>query len=482
MKSKFGYLKKEDRKTILLLCDDIRMHSGIATMAREIVIGTAQHFNWVQLGAAIKHPDAGKSLDLSQDIAKQSEVEDASVILYPSSGYGDQNTIRRLTATHKPDAIFIFTDPRYWGWLFDMEREIRSKIPIVYLNIWDDYPSPLYNKDFYNSCDLLMGISKQTVNINKLVLDEKAKDKVIKYVPHGINSKQFYKIKEDDKLITDYENFKKTVFKGKTDIEFVVFFNSRNIRRKSPSDLIAGYRVFCDKIGKEAAKKCALVMHTAPVDQNGTDLNKVKEALCDPEYVNVFFSTQKLPTSQLNWFYNLADVTVLPSSNEGWGLSLTESMMSETMIIANTTGGMQDQMRFVDEKDQWIDFDADFPSNHRGTYKEHGEWAIPVYPSNISLVGSVPTPYIFDDRCSFDDIALAIETVYGIPKEERDARGKAGRAWAKSDESRMSATMMCQNVIESIEETFVKFKPRPRFELIKVEDKKPNIIKHKLVY
>ena len=327
-----------------------------------------------------------------------------------------------------------------------------------------------------------MGISKQTVNINKLVLDEKAKDKVIKYVPHGINSKQFYKIKEDDKLITDYENFKKTVFKGKTDIEFVVFFNSRNIRRKSPSDLIAGYRVFCDKIGKEAAKKCALVMHTAPVDQNGTDLNKVKEAICDPEYVNVFFSTQKLPTSQLNWFYNLADVTVLPSSNEGWGLSLTESMMSETMIIANTTGGMQDQMRFVDGKGQWIDFDADFPSNHRGTYKEHGEWAIPVYPSNISLVGSVPTPYIFDDRCSFDDIALAIETVYDIPKEEREARGKAGRVWAKSDEARMSATMMCQNVIESIEETFVKFKPRPRFELIKVEDKKPNIIKHKLVY
>ena len=482
MKSKFGYLKKEDRKTILLLCDDIRMHSGIATMAREIVIGTVQHYNWVQLGAAIKHPDAGKSLDLSEDISKQSEVEDASVILYPSSGYGDQNTIRRLTATHKPDAIFIFTDPRYWGWLFDMEREIRSNIPIVYLNIWDDYPSPLYNRDYYNSCDLLMGISKQTVNINKLVLAEKAEDKIIKYVPHGINSKQFYKIEKDDELITEYENFKKTVFKGRTDIEFVVFFNSRNIRRKSPSDLIAGYRVFCDKIGKEAAKKCALVMHTAPVDQNGTDLNKVKEALCDPEYVNVFFSTQKLPTAQLNWFYNLADVTVLPSSNEGWGLSLTESMMSETMIIANTTGGMQDQMRFVNEKEEWIDFDADFPSNHRGTYKKHGEWAVPIYPSNISLVGSVPTPYIFDDRCSFDDIAKAIETVYNIPKEERDVRGRAGRTWAKSDEARMSAAMMCQNVIESIEETFVKFKPRPRFELIKVIDRKPDFIKHKLVY
>ena len=23
-----------------------------------------------------------------------------------------------------------------------------------------------------------------------------------------------------------------------------------------------------------------------------------------------------------------------------------------------------------------------FPSNHNGTYKKHGEWALPVYPSN----------------------------------------------------------------------------------------------------
>ncbi len=363
-----------------------------------------------------------------------------------------------------------------------MEREIRASIPIAYLNIWDDYPAPLYNREFYNSCDLLMGISKQTVNINKLVLGDAAKDKVIKYIPHGINSKQFYKIKEDDELYGDYVNFKETVFKGKKGIEFVVFFNSRNIRRKAPSDLIAGYRVFCDKIGKEAAKKCALVMHTQPVDQNGTNLNKVKEAICDPEYVNVFFSTQKLPTAQLNWFYNLADVTVLPSSNEGWGLSLTESMMAETMIIANTTGGMQDQMRFVDEEGKWIEFSKDFPSNHRGTYKEHGEWAIPILPSNISLVGSVPTPYIFDDRCSFDDIAKAIETSYSLSKEERTAKGKLGREWVTSEEAKMSAAKMCENVIESLEETFDNFQPRPRFELIKVLDKKPDYIEHKLVY
>ena len=65
---KKGYIPKEERKKILLLCDDIRLHSGIATMAKEIVLNTAHHFNWINLGAAIKHPEIGKAFDLSQQI------------------------------------------------------------------------------------------------------------------------------------------------------------------------------------------------------------------------------------------------------------------------------------------------------------------------------------------------------------------------------------------------------------------------------
>ena len=53
---KEGYIEKSKRKKILLLCDDIRMTSGISTMAREIVVGTAHHYNWVNIGGAINHP------------------------------------------------------------------------------------------------------------------------------------------------------------------------------------------------------------------------------------------------------------------------------------------------------------------------------------------------------------------------------------------------------------------------------------------
>ncbi len=91
--------------------------------------------------------------------------------------------LRQIIEMEKPDAIMLITDPRYFFWLFSIENEIRKSIPITYLNIWDDYPAPHYNKAFYEACDLLMGISKQTVNINKLVLGDKAKNRIIKYVP-----------------------------------------------------------------------------------------------------------------------------------------------------------------------------------------------------------------------------------------------------------------------------------------------------------
>lgn len=481
MKDKFKYIPRADRKNILLLCDDIRMHSGIATMAREIVTNSAHHFNWFNVGAAVKHPDAGKTLDISADINKMALIDDANVKIMPSNGYGNPELVRGLLHKNDFDAVFIFTDPRYWVWLFEMEREIRAKMPIMWLNIWDEYPAPMYNKSFYNSVDVLMAISQQTKNINELVLGDAAKDKIIEYVPHGINESEFYPIKEDHYLAKDLEEFKKKTIPV-DDLEFVVFFNSRNIHRKHPADLILAYQKFCETIGPEKAKKCALVMHTAAADPNGTDLKAVKSALTDPTYTNIFFSQSKISPAQMNLLYNMADVTALISSNEGWGLSLTESMMAGTMVIANTTGGMQDQMRFEDDKGNWVKINKDFPSNHLGTYKKHGEWGEAVYPANVALAGSIPTPYIFDARCDIDDVAEAITKIYNLSPEERDRRGLAGREWVTSKESNMSSKHMVENIINIVDRGIETFKPRPKVEVIKVESQENIIQTHQFNY
>ena len=480
MNSSFAYLPPEKRKKILLICDDIRVHSGIATVAREVVLHTSQHFNWVNVGGAVQHPEAGKRFDLSQDTNINSGLTDSSVILYPVNGYGDPTLLRSLIQIEKPDAIFIITDPRYFIWLFQMEGELRKKLPIIYLNIWDDYPAPLYNKAFYEACDALLGISKQTVNINKLVLGDKAKGKIIKYVPHGLNHEMMFPIDEKHAQYKDMIEFKKNMF-GDKDYEFVVFFNSRNIRRKQIPDTMLAYKYFIDQLPEEKAKKCAFLLHTQIVDDNGTDLEAVRELLLNEDKYNVIFSQNRLGTSQINWLYNLTDVQIQLTSNEGWGLSLTEALLVGNPIIANVTGGMQDQMRFIKDG-KWMELDADFPSNHNGTIKECGEWAFPVFPTNRSLVGSPLTPYIWDDRCTSEDAAEQLMNVYSLSKEERKAKGAKGREWALSDEAGFTSEKMGENIIETLDELFATWKPREKYEFINLNEVKDRVINHKLLY
>jgi len=479
-----GYVPKEERKKILLMCDDIRTHSGIGTIAKEIVTHTAHKYNWVQVAAAINHPEEGKCMNLDSDTNELLGIKDASITLYPTNGYGTPDLMRQLLIKEKPDAIFLFTDPRYWVWLFQIENEIRKHCPIAYLNIWDDYPAPMYNKEYYESCDLLMGISKQTVNINKLVLGEKSKDKIISYVPHGLNHLLHKPINKSYKKYDEFIDFKKDLFKDK-EIDFAVFFNSRNIRRKQVPDTIWAYTQFVDKLPLEKAQKCALVLKTHKVDANGTDLPAVVEMLCgdDPEgRYNIIFHDQKLETEQMGWLYNCTDVQIQLTSNEGWGLSLTEALLNENLIIANVTGGMQDQMRFENEHGDWFTPDDKIPSNNTGAYTKHAPWAFPVFPTNRSIQGSPQTPYIWDDRCKSEDAAEQIMNVYNLNKEERQKRGKLAREWALSDEARFSSEKMAYTVIENMDKLFKTWTPRKNYELIKVDKKQSKITPHNLIY
>ena len=94
------------KKKILLLSDDLRMSSGVGTMSREFVKGTLQHFDWVQIGGAIKHPDEGQVFDLSRDVEKDIPgLKDAYLKIYPTSGYGNPDMLREIMSIEKPDAI-----------------------------------------------------------------------------------------------------------------------------------------------------------------------------------------------------------------------------------------------------------------------------------------------------------------------------------------------------------------------------------------
>ena len=295
---KLRKVTEKKKKKILLLSDDLRMSSGVGTMSREIVMGTLDEFDWVQVAGAIKHPDQGKIVDMNKTAREETGVEDAYLKLYPVSGYGNQDLLRELIQIEKPDAILHYTDPRFWRFLYDMEHEIRQQIPIFYYNIWDDLPYPMWNEPFYESCDLIMNISKQTHNIVQNVCQHKERtDWDSTYVPHGINEKHFYPVKNEKERL-EMNKMKSELFQSK-DIEFCLFYNNRNIKRKMTSDCIMAFREFAYDLPKEKRDKTAFVLHTQPVDDHGTDLPEVVKAMC-PD-LNIIFSTQKLSTKNLNY-------------------------------------------------------------------------------------------------------------------------------------------------------------------------------------
>ena len=380
------------KRKILLLSDDLRMSSGVGTMSREFVMGTLKHYEWVQIGGAIKHPDEGKIINMNDSVRKETGVSDASLTIYPISGYGNQELIREVMARENPDAILHYTDPRFWGWLYEMEHEIRQNIPIFYYNIWDDLPDPQYNTNYYKSSDLLMAISKQTYGINKRLLPE-YEDWQITYVPHGISSRRFKKVNDDETTLINFEDELKMSEK-----KFKILYSNRNIRRKLPGDVVMAYKYFMDGLTQEQRDECVLIFHCAPVDENGTDLPRVCRHLIPDYDVKFTYSWNNRPfnDAEMNLLFNSADVYINLASNEGFGLGSAEALTVGTPIIVNMTGGLQDQCGLRDDSGNLLTPDdyIELGSNHRGKYKTHGEWVKPVYPASISLQGSPPTPYI----------------------------------------------------------------------------------------
>ena len=97
-----------------------------------------------------------------------------------------------------------------------------------------------------------------------------------------------------------------------------------------------------------------------------------------------------------------------------------------------------------------------------------GEWCKPVWPKTRSLMGSVPTPYIFDDRCDWEDAGNAIKQWYEMGKESRKECGLKGHEFAKGDESMQSVRWMGKNFINHMETAFEKWTPRKRIHTYKV--------------
>ncbi len=370
-----------EKHKILVISDSPLVPSGVGTQTKymiEAMLETGE-YSFVCLAGAIRHLDY-----------RPTKVEPwgDDFIIVPVDGYGSQQQVRSMIQAHKPSALWFMTDPRFYGWLWEMEDEVRSKIPMIYYHVWDNYPYPTFNRKWYNSNDVIATISEVTDDIVKQVSPEVESIRV----PHTVDTDVFRKMQK-----SEYNSIFSAVNKGE---KMLFFWNNRNARRKQSGSLIYWFKDFLDVIGHD---KAILLMHTEPKDPNGQDLEKIMKelGLTDGQ---VLLSTQKMPPQELAKLYNAADCTINISDAEGFGLATLESLATETPIIVNMTGGLQEQ---VTDGEKWF--------------------GIGLQPSSKAIIGSQEVPWIYEDRLNGQEVVDALLQFYNLSPEEREEMGRNGR-------------------------------------------------------
>lgn len=374
------------KKKILTISDHPLSPSGVGTQTKYVIEALLEtgRYQVVSLGGAIKHN--------SYEPTRVSPHEN-DWIIYPVDNYGTHDIVRSIMRTEKPDMLWFMTDPRFYGWLWEIENEIRANIPMVYYHVWDNYPYPTFNKRFYDSNDVVVSISKVTDDIVANV----SPDVDLYHIPHAVSDvfKPYPDTEVEDffiKTLASSPNYNKE--------KFTVFWNNRNARRKQSGTLIWWFKEFLDIVGHENA---CLFMHTDPKDYNGQDLIAILNEL---KLTNgeVMISNAKVPPQSLAMMYNISDCTVNISDAEGFGLATLESLACGTPIIVNMTGGLQEQ---VTDGEEWF--------------------GVGIEPSSRAVIGSQDVPWIYEDRISKRDFIDALLKLYNMSKEERNELGLKGR-------------------------------------------------------
>ena len=359
------------KKKILMISDHALSTSGVGTQSRFLINGLVETGNYTfrQFGAAKKHEDY-RVVKINEDF-----------IIKPVDGFGNPDMLRLALATEQPDMILLFTDPRFYTWLFNMEDEIHQVCPIGYWHVWDNKPYPDFNNMYYEGSDLLACHSHHTYE----QLKEHWPDKTY-FVPHTVPNDVYHELPKDEII-----QLKKKWLPNKSDW-FVGFWANRNARRKRPNDLLWAWSQFLDKLEQQVGhRKAVLLMHTDPLDPEGPNLLALREYYNIKD--NVIFSSERIGFEQMNQYYNIADFTINISHSEGFGLSTLESMMTGTPIIAPKTGGQTRQV--VD-------------------HRNGGQNGVALPIEFQTMVGNQQIPYILEDYTSIETISEAILDMYHI--------------------------------------------------------------------
>jgi glycosyltransferase involved in cell wall biosynthesis len=150
------------------------------------------------------------------------------------------------------------------------------------------------------------------------------------YVPFAVDNERFIntdqsvhsiKIKQELGVPADYK---------------IVLFTGKLISRKQPDLLLRSYNAMMAK-RKDLRKTALVFVGDGPENVN---LKKyIKRHSLEHAYITGFINQQRIPE-----YYSTADVLVLPSRSEAWGLSVNEAMCCKCAVIVSDNCGCADDL------------------------------------------------------------------------------------------------------------------------------------------
>lgn len=231
------------------------------------------------------------------------------------NGINNPGIINRIYEL-KPDKLVVF------GWSFKSHLKVlktfKGKIPIYFrgdsnllndTNFFKNILRRIYLTWVYRHIDFAIAVGTQ----NKLYYKYMGlKDKQILFAPHAIDDKRFLENSEINKSIVIPDNHVVFIYVGKFEY------------RKNLETLIQAKLALINF-------PCTLILAG-----NGPDEIKLKDLASTDKNIHFmdFVNQATIPS-----VYKMADVFVLPSISESWGLGINEAMNCGLAIIASDKVG-----------------------------------------------------------------------------------------------------------------------------------------------
>lgn len=264
-------------------------------------------------------------------LSKKAEVTIRDIPIQGDAPMIEDSPIRKLIANPPTDVDVVMM----WG------------VPDLRKTIYDRFPIPEGAEKHHMlswECDEIPNIWKKILNsdVDRVITPSNFSSqafqgvtKRLHVVPHGYNPKEFYK--KDD---------------VKEDGIFRVLYAGTWIRRKAPMETIISLALGLIDTNSEILIK---------VNYDRNNLARIITSL-QSQFIRIEGITAKrLPKirifngiytqEQMNDLYNIADVVVLTSRGEAWGLPLLNAMVTKTPIMTTNKGG---QMDFVPEDYKYL--------------------------------------------------------------------------------------------------------------------------------